>query len=68
MLVEILIFYIFLDKKLKNIKKQDIFCKILQKYCFFKFAPKRWSSVIVSKYELLNQSIMGYRRQYSYML
>ena len=44
MLVEIVIFSVFTVKKLK--KKQEICSKFLQKTCFLKFAPERWSTVL----------------------
>ena len=45
-LVEIVIFSVF---NVKMLKKQEICSKILQKTCFFKFEPKRWSTVLFLK-------------------
>ena len=33
----------------KKVKKQEICSKILKKHVFFKFAPKRWSTVLFPK-------------------
>ena len=55
MLVEIVIFSIFNNKKLK---KQEICSKFLQKTRFFKFAPKRRSTVLLPKNNLAKNVII----------
>ena len=45
-LVEIFVFNIFNAKKLKKEKKRKKFAAKFYKKRFFKFAPKRWSSVL----------------------
>ena len=44
------IFNIFCAKKLKKFKKVKKFLQNFAKKCFFKFAPKRWSSVFSTKF------------------
>ena len=52
MLVEIVIFSIFCAKNIKSKKFAVNFCK---KKVFFKFAPKRWSTVIFPKNSFFSQ-------------
>ena len=55
-LVEIVIFSVFCAK---NLKKQEICSKILQKTCLFEFAPKCWSTVLFPS-EWFDQDHVGW--------